>query len=189
MRLCMGKLPRWTTGWLALCLGLIVVGCHDGGEARSIAKAAAVMDIEALSAAMKSPTKTARCYAANAIARLRHENARALYLELLKISDCGWKVPTEAAFRLSEVGFRDELPAVRRLLESSDIRHQVSAALVLADANDVDALPLITPLLSTTVDDQGKPWLNWAVCRLEKRSNCVKPKTIIPSDEGAAENM
>lgn len=187
MRMCVGKSPHWAVGTIVIGFAVSLAECRSDNAARMTAKAAANMDIESLSVALKSPDKTQRCYAANAIVRLRHDKAREMYVELLKTFDCGWKIPTEAAFRLSEIGFRDELPAVRQLLKSEDDRHKVSAALVLADAGDFDALPLVAPLVNTLATEQGKPWLDWAVCRLQRQSTCVKPKTMVPAEDAGSD--
>ena len=163
---------------LLLCALMMVMGCRNDTDARfKIGRAAVQHDLGVLEEALSSDNDDLRCYAATAISRIRNQKALPLYLSILEMDDCGWKIPAEAAFRIEEINARTAAPNVMLLLSSSDVRLQVNASIALAGLGWTDAAPQLHSLVETSDDPLAKAWFAWAICSLNQSKEGTTTKT------------
>ena len=170
------------------------LGCGDG-NASTLADEVRNHDYERLTARVHSDDESIRCAAAIALSGVRHPKAADTQIALLGERRCGWKVPVESAWRLSELGHAEAFTAINELLTADDRRIRWNAAVIIATWQPAKETKLLRDCMQNDEDKLVREWCAWASCRISatnagQKSDCQRPvMELFRRDQTAASKV
>jgi len=159
-----------------LIAALCVLGCQDAKKSDAVQVGELVRnnDLKGLTLLLDNDDKNLKCAAAKALSWMKTPQAISVQTRVMAMPICGWRVSTEAMWRIAEMQRPNVLETLKPAL--SDRRPEVrwnAAAAVLKNSDASGAA-----MLEQCINDTNKfvaAWCRYGRCKLLAQSNCDKP--------------